>query len=73
VFFGPPCVYWWWHVVQAKKQYEKAFRDWEKVQESHGRIEQDVYVSRVDVEKVRTQIRAYPGHSAWLSLHDSAV
>jgi len=38
--------------VQAKKQYEKAYREWEKVQEAHLKIEQDVYVLRVDIEKV---------------------
>ena len=38
---------------QAKKQYEKAFRDWEKVQEAHCKTEQDVNIPRVDVEKVR--------------------
>ena len=39
-------------VVQAKKQYEKAFKDWEKVHEAHGKIENDNNVPRIDVEKV---------------------
>ena len=38
---------------QAKRQYEKAFRDWEKVQEAHCKTEQDINIPRVDVEKVR--------------------
>jgi len=37
---------------QAKKQYEKAFRDWEKVQEAHLKAEQDINIPRVDLEKV---------------------
>jgi len=39
-------------VVQAKKQYEKAFKDLEKVQEAHSKIEYDVNIPRIDVEKV---------------------
>ena len=39
-------------IVQAKKQYEKAFKDWEKAQEVHWKTEQDANIPRVDVEKV---------------------
>ena len=62
--------------VQAKKQYEKAFRDWEKVQEAHLKIEQDVTIPRIDVEKVSSsclelllyQICAHRGWPTWSGL-----
>jgi len=37
---------------QAKKHYEKAFRDAEKAQEMYKKTEQDANLSRADVEKV---------------------
>lgn len=37
---------------QAKKHYEKAFRDAEKAQDAHKRAENDVNLSKADVEKV---------------------
>ena len=42
---------------QAKKHYEKAFRDAEKAQDAHKRAENDVNLSKADVEKVDYQSR----------------
>jgi len=40
-------VYW-----QAKKSYEKAFREAQKAQEAYKRAEQDINLSKADVERV---------------------
>ena len=42
--------------VQAKKYYEKAFREAEKAQEAHKRAEQDINLSKADVEKVAYKV-----------------
>jgi len=44
---------------QAKKHYEKAFRDAEKAQDAHKRAEQDVNLSKADVEKVNSDISEF--------------
>lgn len=42
-------------VFQAKKQYEKAFRESEKAQEAYKKADADIHMSRADVEKVSEQ------------------
>ena len=37
---------------QAKKHYEKAFREAEKAQDVYKKAEQDINLSKADVEKV---------------------
>jgi ABC-type polysaccharide transport system permease subunit len=39
-------------MVQAKKQYEKAYKDGEKAVENYKRIDADPSFPRIDVEKV---------------------
>ena len=40
-------------VWQAKKHYERAFRDAEKAQDTYKKAEQDPNLSRADIEKVK--------------------
>jgi len=41
-----------WICSQAKKHYEKAFRDAEKAQEAYKKAEQDINLSKAEIEKV---------------------
>lgn len=39
-------------MLQAKKAYEKAFREAEKAQEAYKKGDQDIALSKAEVEKV---------------------
>ena len=40
-------------LFQAKKQYEKSFKESEKAQENYKKADADIHLSRAEVEKVR--------------------
>ncbi len=42
---------------QSKKQYDKAFKEAEKARDSYKKADEDIHLSRAEVEKVRKALQ----------------